>query len=105
MSWLITLAFAVFLAWFVYHVIKSYRAAEGSTWERVLAGFKDSATILVAGATFAGGALVDVIGNVAVALNQPEIAELVTKQIPAQWAGYGMMALAAVVFIARLRSL
>lgn len=104
-SWLITIAIALTLAWLVYHVIKRFREAEGSVWERFLAGFKDSATILVAGATYVGGAVINLIGNAADALNSPEIAEVVRTQIPADYAGYGLMCLALVVFIARLRSL
>jgi hypothetical protein len=104
-SWTITIAIVLTLVWIGYNAVKKFRAAEGTTWERLLAGFKDSATILVAGATYVAGALIDVIGNAATALNQPEIAEIVKTQIPVQWAGYGMMALAAIVFIARLRSL
>lgn len=104
-GWLITIAVVLSLAWLTYHVVKKFRETEGSTRERILAGFKDSATILVAGATYVGGALIGLVGKIADALNAPEVAEVVRTQIPAEYAGYGLMGLALIVFVARLRSL
>jgi hypothetical protein len=104
-SFVITLAILGTLAWLAYHVVKKYRETDGTFWERLLAGFKDSATLLVAGATYVGGALIDLIGKAADALNAPEVAEMVRTQIPAEYMGYGLMGLAVVVVVARLRSL
>lgn len=106
---MISLAFTLIvvttLAWLTYHVVKKFKASDGTFWERLLSGFKDSATVLVAGATYVAGALIDLIGKAADALNAPEVADLVRTQIPAEYMGYGLMALAVVVFIARVRSL
>lgn len=104
-GWAITIAVVISLAWLGYHVVKKYRESDGTFWERLLAGFKDSATILVAGATYVGGAIIGLIGKAADALNAPEVAEVVRTQVPAEYAGYGLMGLALIVFIARLRSL
>lgn len=93
------------VAFIAYHAVIRYRATEGTFWERLLSGFKDSATLFVAGATYVGGALIQLIGQAADALNQPEIAEMVRTQIPPEYTGYGMMAFALIVVIARLRSL
>lgn len=104
-STIVTLAVVATLAWLAYHVVKKFRETEGGAWERLLAGFKDSATILVAGATYVGGAILGVIGKAADALNVPQVAEVVRTQIPAEYMGYGLMAIALVTVIARLRTL
>lgn len=104
-SFMIFLVIFATVAWLGYHVVKKYRENDGTFWERLLSGFRDSATLLVAGATYVGGALLNLIGQAAEALNAPEVVEIVRTQIPAEYAGYGLMALAVVVVIARLRSL
>lgn len=104
-SFIVAMIVAGSLAWLGYHVVKKYRESQGTFWNRLLAGFKDSATVLVAGATYIGGATINLVGRTADALNAPEIAEIVRTSIPAEYAGYGMMALALAVFIARLRTL
>jgi hypothetical protein len=104
-SLIITLAVIATLAWLAYHVVKKFKTSEGTFWDRLLAGFKDSATILVAGATYVGGAILGFIGQAADALNVPQVAEVVRTQIPAEYMGYGLMALAVVTVLARLRSL
>lgn len=105
LSLIVTLVLAASLVWLGYYVIKQYRAADGAFWERLLSGFKDSATVLVAGATYVGGAAINLVGKAADAASAPEVTEVVRTQIPAEYAGYGLMALAFLIFVARLRTL
>lgn len=104
-SFVVTLLVVLSLAWLAYHVTRKYREADGPVWDRLLAGFKDSATVLLAGATYVGGAAVNLLGKLADAANAPEVAEVVRTQIPAEYAGFGLMAMAVLIFIARLRTL
>lgn len=103
-SFIITILVVVSLLWLGYHVFKKFREADGTFWDRLLSGFKDSATVLVAGATYVGGAVINLIITAANAANAPEVAEAI-RSLPAEYVGYGMMGLAGLVFIARLRSL
>lgn len=104
LSFIVTIAVALSLLWLGYHVFKKFKEADGSFWDRLLSGFKDSATVLVAGATYVGGAVVNLVIKAADAANAPEVAEAV-RALPTEYVGYGMMGLAGLVFIARLRSL
>ena len=104
-SFVVTLLVVLSLAWLAYHVIRKYSETDGTLWDRALAGFKDSATVLLAGATYVGGAAVNLVGKLADAANAPEVAEAVRMQIPAEYAGFGLMAMAVLIFIARLRTL
>lgn len=104
-SWIITGIIAVSLAWLVYHAVAKYREAEGTVWQRLLAGFKDSATILAAAATWIGGSTIDIVDRIATTFNQQELVDLVTARVPVKYVGFGLMAIGAIFFIARLRSL
>ena len=104
LSLVIALLVVVSLAWLAHHVVRKFKEADGSFWDRVLAGFKDSATVLVAGATYVGGALVTVIVKTAEAFNAPEVAATI-QSLPTEYVSYGTMVLAVAVFIARLRTL
>lgn len=104
LSFIIALVVGLSLLWLGYHVFKKFKEADGSFWDRLLSGFKDSATVLVAAATYVGGAILNLVIKIAESANAPEIAEAV-KSLPAEYVGYGAMALAGAVFIARLRTL
>lgn len=104
LSFIVTLVVGLSLLWLAYHVFKKFKEADGTFWDRLLSGFKDSATILVAAATYVGGAILNLVIRIAEAVNAPEIASAV-QQLPAEYVGYGAMGLALAVFIARLRTL
>lgn len=104
LSPVIALLVVASLAWLAYHVVTKFKESDGLFWDRLLAGFKDSTTVLVAGAAYVGGAIISVVVKVAEAFNAPEVVSAI-QSLPTEYVGYGTMVLAAAVFIARMRTL
>jgi hypothetical protein len=89
----------------VYRVVKRYRAAEGTTWERVLATAKGSATVLWSYIVMAGGTLMGWSVNVADAFNLPDVRTWIQGHLTAEMFGIALVTVALVSFWARLRTL
>lgn len=104
-SFILTLAILAALGWFVYHFIVKFREAEGTVWERTLAGAKDSATIFWGGILYVAGAIVDLAEKFADFLNLPEVTGFINNYFPPKYVAVGLMVIGGITILARLRGL
>ena len=95
--------FAACATWFV----RSYRAATGTTWQRLLVASKDSATILWSYIVGVVGTLITWSSTAADALNLPEVNSFLTTYVAPYPKALGAIVagIAVVTIVARLRSL
>jgi zinc transporter ZupT len=95
--------FAACATWFV----RSYRAATGTTWQRLLVASKDSATILWGYIVGTVGTLITWSSTAADALNLPEVNSFLTTYVAPYPKALGAIVagIALVTIVARLRSL
>lgn len=100
------LGLAAIAAYFVFNVYAGYRAATGSWWTRLLAGARNSATMLWAKFCVVLAAVVANLDHIADALGQPDAKEYIQVILgnPKAVAGV-MLALTAVTMWARARTL
>lgn len=100
-----TLACLGLLAFGVYRVVIRYRAATGTTWERVLATGKGSASIVWSYAVWAGGLVVSAATYGASALDMPEAKAFITSWLQPEYVGVAFLVIGIVAFAARMRTL
>lgn len=104
-GFIFTLAVVASLLFMAYHLVKKFREAEGTVWERLLAGGRDSATILWGYLLYLAGAILDLIERMAVFLNMPEVTTFVNTHVPPKYVAGGMMVIGIITIAARLRSI
>jgi hypothetical protein len=93
--------FAACATWF----LRSYRAATGTTWQRLLAASKDSATVLWGYIVGLAGTLLTWSVTAADFFNAPEVRTFVETNIKAEYLGAALTVIALVTIAARLRTL
>jgi hypothetical protein len=110
LSAILLTAFGAVVAYAVYKFVERYRAAEGSTWQKLLAAAHGSATMLTAYATTLGGYLLTYAAQLGDFFNAPEVRETIngflakTPYGPELIGGFAMV-LGALVLVSRARSL
>jgi hypothetical protein len=93
-------------AYFAYTVYDGYRDATGTTWQRLLAGARSSATILWAKFCLILAGLVGNLDTLADALGQPEMKQYIADALGNPKAvAIVMLVISTVSFLARLRRL
>jgi|GEM_PF-6648267 hypothetical protein len=97
---------AALAAYFVFNVYAGYRAATGTVWQRLLAGARNSATMLWSKFCIILAAVVANLDQIADAIGQPEAKQYIADILgnPKAVAGV-MLAITAVTMIARARTL
>lgn len=96
---------AMAVLYFAWRVVAAYRKAEGTTWERVLATAKGSATVLWQYVVGAAGVAMTYAAQVADFFNMPEVRDFITKQLTPTQVGVALLVIAAVTVFARMRTL
>jgi len=99
------LILAATLLYVVIDFVRSYCAAVGSTWQRMLAAGRHSATILWQRFTIALAALADVLVWLADLLDAPAVAEPIKSVLQPQYVAVFVVAVAIVGELARRRTL
>lgn len=106
MSLIFSLLPVAILAYVVYDFVKEYAAASGATtWDRLLAAGKGSATILLGRLTAFGAVVVTVLVESADWLGAPGIADTIKAQLTPQMAAVFAIALPFLFEFARRRTL
>lgn len=89
----------------VYRGVAVFQKAEGTTFERLLATSRDSATWLWGKVLWVGGWALVGIDNLAILLGQDTVGEAVRNYLPPQIAGFALVAIALSIWWARIRTL
>ncbi len=76
-----------------------------TTWQRALHAASGSATVLWSYFLIVIGWALSGVGDLATALNMPEVQSFVHNNLPAEWVGIAVAGIAVVTIIARLRTL
>jgi hypothetical protein len=93
------------LVYVVVDFVRSYRAAAGTVWQRLLASGKESATIVWQRFTIVVASLADAVVWVADLLNAPSVAEPIKSALQPQYVAAFMVAVAIIGEFARRRTL
>ena len=93
------------LVYVVIDFIRSFRAAAGTLWQRLLATGRESATILWQRFTIALAAFTDALLWLAELLNAPGVAEPIKSVLEPQYVAVFVVAVAIVGELARRRTL
>src|SRR5215470_263606 len=93
------------LVYVVIDFIRSFRAAAGTLWQRLLATGRESATILWQRFTIALASLADAVVWLAELLNAPGVAEPIKSVLQPQYVAAFMVAVAVIGELARRRTL
>lgn len=99
---LINAAIVVFC---VYKFVQNYRAAEGSTWERLVSAAKGSASVLWGYVVTASGYLISWSEQATAFFNFPEVQKFITDNVTPTRLGIVMIVIGAISIVARLRTL
>ena len=105
MNVVLNLVLLAALAYVVIDFIRSYRAAVGTVWQRLLATGRESATILWQRFTIALASLADAVVWLAELLNAPGVAEPIKSVLQPQYVAALMVTIAVVGELARRRTL
>jgi hypothetical protein len=93
------------IAYVVYDAVTRYRAATGTTWERLLAVGKGTATILVQRGVYLLAALSELLPSMVSVLGAPEVATQIQAVLPPGSGPFFMLVTAALTEWARHRTL
>lgn len=91
------------LGFYVYEFAIGYKEAKGTTWQRVLAGAKGSATILWARFVQAVTASVTLLVSLADLLNAPQVGQAIQQYAKPQYVAAIFVGIAIITEIARRR--
>jgi hypothetical protein len=92
-------------AYFAYTVYDGYRDATGTTWQRLLAGARNSATILWAKICLISAGIAGNLDTLADLLGQPDMKQYIAEATGPKTLAIVMLVMAGVSFLARLRRL
>lgn len=104
MQMIILLIFLAIAAWIIFTFIRDYAAATGSTWERLLAAGKDSATKLWARFTMLLASLSGGLIYLADYLNQPQLDGPIKTILSPNVVPFYLVAVAVITIWARNRT-
>lgn len=104
-SILIDIAIALFVAWVVYDAVTRYRAETGTTWDKMLAVGKGSATIVIQRGAYVLAGLAEFLPSILDTLGAPGVASAVQTVVPGGAGPYYMLAVAVFTEFARRRTL
>ena len=105
MNVILNLILLAALLYVVVDFLRSFRAAAGTVWQRLLATGKQSATILWQRFTIAVVSFADAIVWLADLLNAPGVAEPIKSVLQPQYVAAFVMAVAIISELARRRTL
>lgn len=105
LSLVFTLASLGIVATMIIRGVDVFLRSTGTWSERLLATSKESATWFVGKVLWIGGWIVVGADNLALLLGQDTVAAFVRDSLPPQWAGWGLVTIAVVVWLARYRTL
>lgn len=100
-SLIFSLAVAGLLAYIVYDFVAEYRAAAGTTWQRIVAAGKKTETILWARFVALVGCLTDLLVQAADWLNAPGLTDAIREAMQPQYVAGFIIAVALVTEFAR----
>lgn len=99
------LVLGIVLGALILDLVTGYRKNEGSTWEKLLAAGKNSASILSARVMMIGGLLQQSIVEIADVIASPTVKAFVDQYMSAKAVGWTMIGAAFIAEIARRRTL
>jgi hypothetical protein len=105
MQTVLTLVLFAAAAVIAYSVIAQYRAATGTTWQRLAVAFKGSATILWARVVAFAGAGAGVLGGTADWLGAPDIKDAIQGFLNPEYVPFYILLIAVVTELARRRTI
>jgi hypothetical protein len=105
MSILIFAGCALLVAVAAMRIAVRYRAAAGTTWQRVVHTAEGSATVLWAYITAAGGFALQLAGQGADVLEMPGVKDQIQALLKPEWVGGFLFLVGIVTLVARLRTL
>lgn len=88
-----------------YRVYTRYRRTTGTTWERLLATAKGSATIFMQYLVIIGSAAISGISYLAEVVNMPEVRDWIQSSLKPEYVGAALAAIAVVTIASRLRTI
>lgn len=95
---------AALLGFYAYEFYVGYKAATGTTWQRVLAGARGSATILWARFTQAVTAVVTIFVSMADLLNAPQVGQAIQQYVQPKYVAAVFVGIAIITEVARRRT-
>jgi hypothetical protein len=101
-------AVVAIVAFVAYRFVGRYRAAEGTTWQKLLHAAEGSATMLSIYASSIGTMLLTFASKAGDALGIPQVREFVESTLQAagpEYVGGGALVILALIAAARLRSI
>jgi hypothetical protein len=104
-SIIIDIAIFGFVAWVVYDAVTRYRAETGTTWDKLLAVGKGSATILIQRGAYVLAALAEFLPSLIETAGAPGVASALQTVVPGGAGPYYMLAIAVFTELARRRTL
>src|SRR5262249_52862972 len=105
MQAVLTLVLFAVVAVIAYSVVAQYRAATGTTWQRLAAAFKGSATILWARVVAFAGAGAGVLGGTADWLGAPGVKDAIQEFLKPEYVPFYILLIALVTELARRRTI
>lgn len=96
---------AALFIWFGIKVYVTFQTETGSTWQKLLAATKDSATVLWSYIVGGAGMLIMSADKLADALNMPQVTSFIQQYLSPTSVGIAMCVIAIITVIARLRTL
>jgi hypothetical protein len=86
-------------------VVARYRAAEGTTWERVKQTAEKSATLGVGYISAVGSSAVALASDIAQTINWTDGRAWIEANLPTKYVGFGILLLVLIFIAARVRSI
>lgn len=102
---IVLIAVAAVIVTIVGYLVSSYRKAQGSPWRKLLAGAKNSATVLWQYIVTAGGMVIVFADQAAAYFALPEVQAFIKDHLTPTRVGIAMTVIAVITIIARLRTL
>lgn len=102
---LLTFAALALVVVIIWRMVNRYRATKGTTWERVKATTEQSLTLLLGYCTIVGGNAINIAGTIADSFDLPSAKDWIAANMPSQYVGAGLIALGALIVLARLRGI
>jgi hypothetical protein len=105
MKTVVTILILIALVVAIFHIVTSFRAASGTTWQRLYAATRDSATLFWGMTVTAVTGAINGLLNISDALGAPEVRTFVTENFSPQIASAIIVGVVILLSIARMRTL
>lgn len=99
------LVFLAVIGYYAYLMVPAYRAATGTTWQKLLAAGESSATKLWSRIVQIFAAILGVVASCADFLNAPQVADAIHQYLKPEYVAGAFVVIMAITTLARNRTL